>query len=222
VFNKITKNPHLLLIILCCIGLNANSEVNLIIPKEFQKYKTDEPGKWYVLSGDRNKIIQEILPKKHHSEEFLEDWFQDGIYSYIIISNIKISRSDTNDINFNDNGDLIVPHEISNKSVYENFLKDLEKQWGKGSFSYYDEGKDVARFINEWGAFVFITFKVIGDDLVVVESMDLAHTFIAEKKGDNITSLSALNKIEYYKKASNLEYVDEILGIKNEKKTILD
>ncbi|MEP0070208.1 hypothetical protein [Pyruvatibacter sp.] len=94
------------------------------------------------------------------------------------------------------------------------FCEDFKSSWGSGASCYHDKDKDVGVGVNTLGAFVTNSYRVIGDHVLLVGSMDLigmlklySHEAVVwgpDAKG----SIGGLANLETFKESSDQEKWD--------------
>ena len=164
---------------------------NIEIPDGYESFREEN---LYVRFGDGISTLVETRPDHEYSDSFLEDWFFDGAVAYMGVSSMPI------------------PDGVSTAlEAHQSLSADLEARWGKYSFSIYDAESGISRFVNYAGAFVAISWRKAGEELVVVESMDLVEYLIVEPVDLPASSDSEV-LWQHFRKAANAKDVDAVLN----------
>ena len=160
------------------------------VPNGYESYRE---ANLYVRFGDGVSKLRESIPNHEFGESFLEDWFFDGVVAYMDVSTPTLP----------DGIDTGV-------EAHQSLVRELKARWGDHSFSVYDQETGVGRFVNYAGAFVSLSWRMVGKTLIVVESQDLVEVLVIESSDPPDVSDSAA-LWQYYRKAANANDVDRLL-----------
>lgn len=160
------------------------------VPNGYESYRE---ANLYVRFGDGLSLLRESIPNHEFGDSFLDDWFFDGVVAFMDVSSPTL------------------PDGINTAfEAHQSLVCDLKARWGDHSFSVYDQETGVGRFVNYAGAFVSLSWRMVGDTLVVVESQDLVEVLVIESSDPPDVSDSAA-LWQYYRKAANADDVDRML-----------
>lgn len=161
------------------------------IPAGYEQYR--EPN-LYVRFGDGSRALRRAVPDHDFDSTFLEDWFFDGIVANLDVSSIALP------------GDVHTSEE-----AHRHLVGELKARWGDHSFSTYEPELGIGRFVNYAGAFVALSWRKVGERLIVVESQDLVEVLVVESTPHPDTSDPAA-LWQHYRKAANADDVDSLLN----------
>ena len=182
------------LIFLLTLASSASvAEVDLstiVVPDGYETFGEET---LFVRSGDGASELAAAMPNHKYSASFLDDWFFDGAVAVIDVSSMPLPEGITTEL-----------------EAHQSLAGALKSQWGGNSFSLYDPEAGVSRFVNYSGAFVALSWRKIGEELVVVESMDLVEVLVVESAELPDTS-DPETLWKHFKNAANADDVDRVL-----------
>jgi len=147
----------------------------------------------YVRFGDGVSALRQSIPDHEFDAEFLDDWFFDGIVAVMEVSSLVVPDGMDTDL-----------------QVHESLASSLAASWGEYSFSVYDPETRIGRFVNYAGAFVAVSWRISDENIIVVESQDLAEVLVVESVAAPASSDPAV-LWQHYRKAANAADVDGLL-----------
>ena len=181
-----------LLLTLASSGSVAEVDLStIVVPDGYEESGEDTP---FVRSGDGASALAAAIPNHQYSASFMDDWFFDGAVAVMDVSSMPLPEGITTE-----------------REAHQSLAGALKARWGEHSFSLFDPEAGVGRFVNYSGAFVALSWRKVGGELVVVESMDLVEVLVAESAELPDTSDPEI-LWQHFKNAANAEDVDRVLS----------
>lgn len=149
----------------------------------------------YVRKGDGKALIAKLLRETQFDSSFLEDWFQDDAVALLSID--VLDRPEEWKL-------------LGADEVQREITRQLASKWGEFSFSLQSPDGSIRWFVNYAGAFVAISTRVLGDKIIVVESMDFVHVLVTEETKLPNHYESAERLWGFFRRAANADDAESV------------